>query len=289
MSQPTVSIVIPTFNRSAMLRRCVESALAQTRPCEVIVVDHGSSDDTPAVAASFGNRIRYLRRDVDQGVHFCWLDGVLAARNEFVHLNFDDDFMRPEYIEKCMDLLGPDVALAMSSAEVRDEASGRTMSQLFTDLGPTGVYPVRRFMRHHIASLVSPGAIILRKKDILDQLHVGGVPFARHEYRGVGPDWLMSAMATLHRGKFAFVAEPLVVFSAHKGSITVDAARDAARQRALSLAYQQARNYYMMARLIRTFRLDLHARAILWCAQSVARKLTRLRRSSLPKPPAPKV
>jgi glycosyltransferase involved in cell wall biosynthesis len=47
MTAPLVTIVIPTFNRSAMLRRCIESALAQTLACEVIVVDHGSKDDTP--------------------------------------------------------------------------------------------------------------------------------------------------------------------------------------------------------------------------------------------------
>ena len=259
MTDPLVTIVIPTFNRSAMLRRCIESALAQTQVCEVIVVDHGSSDDTPAVAASFGDRIRYLRRDVDHGVHFCWLDGVINARGKFIHLNFDDDFLQPTFVEKCMVLMSDDVALCFTVAEIRDEASGRKLQECFTGFGRTGVYSASRFMTLQIKGLVSPGAILLRRQDVLDALFVGRVPFAQHEYRGVGPDWLMSAMATLNYPKVGFVAEPLAVFSAHEGSITVDAQRDKAKKKALKAAYQSARRYYVIARVIKALRLDLLA------------------------------
>jgi glycosyltransferase involved in cell wall biosynthesis len=259
MTAPLVTIVIPTFNRSAMLRRCVESALAQTTACEVIVVDHGSSDDTPAVAAAFGDRIRYLRRDVDHGVHFCWLDGIINARGKFVHLNFDDDFLRPTFVERCMDLMSDEVALCLTVAELRDEATGSKLRECFTGLGRTGVYPASRFMTLQIKGLVSPGAILMRRQDMLDALFVGRVPFARHEYRGVGPDWLMSAMATLRYPKIGFVAEPLAVFSAHAGSITVDAQRDKAKNQALKAAYQSARLYYVIARAVTSLRLDLLA------------------------------
>jgi glycosyltransferase involved in cell wall biosynthesis len=259
MIVPQVTIVIPTFNRSAMLRRCIESALAQTQVCEVIVVDHGSSDDTPAVAGSFGERVRYLRRDVDHGVHVCWLDGVINARGKFVHLNFDDDFLQPTFVERCMALMSDDVALCFTVAEIRDESTGRKLQECFTGLGRTGVYSASRFMTLQIKGLVSPGAILLRRQDILDALFVGRVPFAQHEYRGVGPDWLMSAMATLRYPKVGFIAEPLAVFSAHEGSITVDAQRDKAKKKALQAAYQAARRYYVVARAIKALRLDLLA------------------------------
>lgn len=259
MTAPLVTIVIPTFNRSVMLRRCIESALAQTRACEVIVVDHGSSDDTPAVAAAFGDRIRYLRRDVDNGVHFCWLDGVISAKGEFVHLNFDDDFLQPSFVEKCMALMSDDVALCFTVAEIRDESTGRKLRECFTGLGRTGVYPASRFMTLQIKGLVSPGAILLRRQDMLDALFVGRLPFAQHEYRGVGPDWLMSAMATLRYPRIGFIAEPLAVFSAHAGSITVDAQRDKAKNKALKAAYQAARRYYVIARVIQALRLDILA------------------------------
>jgi len=285
MTVPLVTIVIPTFNRSVMLRRCIESALAQTQACEVIVVDHGSSDDTPAVAASFGDRIRYLRRDVDHGVHFCWLDGVINAKGEFIHLNFDDDFIDPKFIAKCMSLMAPDVAFCLSSAEVRDDATQKPLAYLFTSLGPTGVYPVSRFMSHQIKGLVSPGATLIRRKDIINHLLVGRVPFTTFEYRGVGPDWLMTAMTTLDYPKFGYVDEPLTVFSSHDGSITIDAHKDSARKKALDRAYQEARLYYAIAWLIKTFRLDLLARAFLICMRLKARIRNGIYRIIHPKRP----
>jgi len=285
MTPPQVSIVIPTFNRSGMLRRCIDSALAQTFPCEVVVCDHGSSDDTPTVARSYGDRIRYVRREQDSGVHFAWLDGVVSACGEFVHINYDDDLIAPTFIEKCMALMGPEVAFCLSSAEVRDDATQQPLAYLFTSLGPTGVYPVRRFMSHQIKGLVSPGATLIRRKDILNHLLVGRVPFTTFEYRGVGPDWLMTAMTTLDYPKFGYVDEPLAVFSAHEGSITIDAHKDATRKKALYRAYQESRLYYTIAWLVKTFRLDLPDRALLFCMRVKAKVLNGIYHLFHPKRP----
>ena len=58
---PKVSVVIPTYNRAATVRKSIESVLAQTvTDLEVIVVDDGSSDDTGKILReTFGDRIRY--------------------------------------------------------------------------------------------------------------------------------------------------------------------------------------------------------------------------------------
>ena len=78
MTAPQVSIVIPTFNRARLLPRAIDSSLAQTVPCEVVVCDHGSSDDTPAVAGSYGERIRYIRRAEDRGPIVCWRERMIG-------------------------------------------------------------------------------------------------------------------------------------------------------------------------------------------------------------------
>jgi glycosyltransferase involved in cell wall biosynthesis len=74
-----ISVVIPTYNRSALLRRTLESLAAQrcdAAEFEVIVADDGSSDDTAAMLESFGGRLRlrYWFQE-DQGYR------VAAARN----------------------------------------------------------------------------------------------------------------------------------------------------------------------------------------------------------------
>src|SRR5438309_10234328 len=75
----TVSVVIPTYNHARFLTRAVDSVLAQTlSPAEVIVVDDGSTDETHAVLARFGGRVRAIRQENG---------GVAAARNNGVRMS----------------------------------------------------------------------------------------------------------------------------------------------------------------------------------------------------------
>ena len=59
---PKVTVIIPAYNRAAFLRDTIDAALGQTwSPLEVVVVDDGSTDETPEILASYGDRIRVLR------------------------------------------------------------------------------------------------------------------------------------------------------------------------------------------------------------------------------------
>ncbi|ROR29625.1 glycosyltransferase [Inmirania thermothiophila] len=94
-----VSVIIPTYNRARLIGTAVRHVLAQkgAPPYEVIVVDNGSADDTPAVlnalAASDG-RLRVLRELV-QGISAARNAGVRAARGEYLFFT-DDDVRVPE-------------------------------------------------------------------------------------------------------------------------------------------------------------------------------------------------
>jgi glycosyltransferase involved in cell wall biosynthesis len=113
-----VSIVIPTFNRANYLIECIDSCLAQTKACEIIVCDHGSTDNTPEVVKIYGNKIKYVRRELDSGVHFCWMDGILHATNDLIHINFDDDWIEPTFIEECLNLFSDNVGCILTQAKV---------------------------------------------------------------------------------------------------------------------------------------------------------------------------
>src|SRR5665647_743491 len=101
MPSSRTSIVIPVFNRAHMVRRAIDSALEQTVPCEVVLVDHGSTDDIGGVVSAYGSRIRYVRREKDQGAIACWRDGVEQATGELVHITYDDDWLQPTFVEQC--------------------------------------------------------------------------------------------------------------------------------------------------------------------------------------------
>jgi len=105
----TASIVIPTFNRAHLVVRAIESAINQTYPCEVIVCDHGSTDNTPNVAAKYESKIRYIRREKDNGPIVCWRDGIEQATGEIVHINYDDDWIEPTFMKKTIAKLDDDI------------------------------------------------------------------------------------------------------------------------------------------------------------------------------------
>lgn len=96
---PTVSVVIPVYNRAHCIAEAVESVLGQTfRECEVLVVDDGSTDATPEVLARYGDRIRYLRQE-NAGPAAARNRGIRESRGEFVAFLDSDDLWRPEKLE----------------------------------------------------------------------------------------------------------------------------------------------------------------------------------------------
>lgn len=100
MNIPDVSVIIPTYNRGAWVAEAVDSVLAQTHvSVEVIVVDDGSTDDTPAVLAGYGDRIRVIRQ-ANAGVSAARNAGMAAARGEWIGFLDSDDTWLPEKLER---------------------------------------------------------------------------------------------------------------------------------------------------------------------------------------------
>lgn len=94
-----ISVVIPTYNRAHLLRGCLESALGQTRPAdEVVLVDDGSTDDTDAVAAEYGDRIVYIRQE-NAGPGAARNNGAAHASGDFIAFLDSDDSWAPWTLE----------------------------------------------------------------------------------------------------------------------------------------------------------------------------------------------
>jgi glycosyltransferase involved in cell wall biosynthesis len=98
---PLVSVVVPVWNGERYLRESLESILGQTYPrIEVIVVDDASTDGTPGILASYGDRIRVIRQSETRGIYGNANDGIAAANGELVAVFHADDIYSPEMVER---------------------------------------------------------------------------------------------------------------------------------------------------------------------------------------------
>ncbi len=105
--RPTVSVIIPTYNRAHLLGRAIESVLDQTyQDFEIIVVDDASADETEEVVKSFGDdRINHIRHQKNKGGSAARNTGIKAARGEFIAFLDSDDEWVPKKLEKEIDRL----------------------------------------------------------------------------------------------------------------------------------------------------------------------------------------
>lgn len=244
-----VTIIIPTFNRSHLVCHAIDSALSQTVPCKVIVCDHGSSDDTPDVMKKYGEKIFYIRRERDFGPHFCWLEGVLHAETDLVHIHYDDDLMEQTFIEETTPLMNEEVGFVFTDAKLVDLDKNVVMRENcygFSRQFSTGVYRTSAIERQLSSKLMlSPALCLYRKQDVIDALYQGKLPIKEaNYYHGVGPDHFISLLVLLRYKKFGIVPKPLCVCGAHEGSITMNAATDVENDRRLQLGYTSVRDYY---------------------------------------------
>lgn len=101
-----VSVIIPAYNSAAFVRETIDSALAQTHPdIEVIVVDDGSRDETPAILATYGDRIR-VHCQKNTGVAGARNTGLRLATGEWVAFLDADDIWEPRKIETQLQAVG---------------------------------------------------------------------------------------------------------------------------------------------------------------------------------------
>ena len=119
-----VSVVIPTYNRAPLVARAIDSALAAIEPGdEIIVVDDGSTDETPQILARYGDPVRSLRVR-NRGAGSARNVGIREARNPLVAFLDSDDEWMPDHLvlHRRVMQAHPDVMCSFSDFAVRDPA-----------------------------------------------------------------------------------------------------------------------------------------------------------------------
>lgn len=85
-----LTVIVPTWNRKALLERCLNSLVRQTAPCRVLVVDNGSNDSTRQMCQDHFSQFGYLRLPSNQGFARAVNAGIRRASTEFVALLNND-------------------------------------------------------------------------------------------------------------------------------------------------------------------------------------------------------
>lgn len=206
MGAAPVSVVIPTHDRAALLGTAVESALAQTYPAvEIVVVDDGSIDETPAVVRAFGPRVTYVRQE-NQGVEAARRHGLAVSHGRYVSFLDDDDVMLPTKLARQAARLDGDPAVGVVHCRYHYvDPEGRHLETVGPQpegdvLGPLvwGCFPWS-------------GGPLLRREclDIADGAHC--------DWHG---DWGMWLHTALTGWRWACVQEPLGCYRMLPGSMT---------------------------------------------------------------------
>jgi glycosyltransferase involved in cell wall biosynthesis len=133
-----VSVIIPTYNRSDLLRLTVESVLAQTYPnVEIIVVDDASTDNTARMMAQYAGRVVYIRRETNQGSRENLRLGLQAATGEYINFLDHDDLFMPSKLERQVQVLDsqPEIGLVHCGYYHIDKDGNRLEKVVFLPAG----------------------------------------------------------------------------------------------------------------------------------------------------------
>lgn len=115
-SSPTVSVILPTYQRPAYLPAALGSVVAQTyRDFEVIVSDNSACSETEALVASYGDdRLRYRHNGGNIGATANMIAACREASGQLISILHDDDLWAPTFLEELVPPLEADKSLALA-------------------------------------------------------------------------------------------------------------------------------------------------------------------------------
>lgn len=166
-SAPTVSVIIPVYNRSQAVVRAISSVRAQTfQDFELIVVDDGSTESLAAAVSSVkDSRLRLVAHKRNRGPAAARNTGVAKAKGRFVAFLDSDDEWLPEKLERQLRFMRDSNPLRRASC---------TAYEILTPYAPEGERRIGAPLVRHRDLLhgcrISPGSTLVAERDVFDQI-----------------------------------------------------------------------------------------------------------------------
>lgn len=227
-SDGLVSVILPTYDRAALLPRSIGSVLAQSDgDLELIVVDDGSEDETAAVVAGFADpRVRYVKLPQNRGLPAARNAGLAQARGDYVAFQDSDDEWHGEKLARQRRALAahPEAAIVYSDMH-RVCADGRVLYHRSpTIVRGRLIDPDTRYWQGYMLAMQP----VLMRRECLEDL--------RFDERLIRFEDLDLHLRLARRYQFIHMPEPLVDYHESDG-LTIDHRAELAGRRQLLRKY----------------------------------------------------
>jgi glycosyltransferase involved in cell wall biosynthesis len=250
--QLSVTVIIPTFNRATLLPLAIDSVLSQSRvPEEIIVVDDGSTDDTPRLLARYNSPVKVITQP-NSGRSIARNRGLRAATGDLIAFLDSDDLLPATSIARRAEILEqrPDIDIVYSEVLLIDAAGNEIglYNSYLPGPRPSGMIFVEMARRDFIPI----HAAMIRRSSLRD------VQFEENLEQAEDFDfWLRLAT----RCRFQYVSEPLAYYRWHETATTVSQPRKMLE----SEVKVQKRVFNMPA----FQQLKAHEKAYIYCSHGV--------------------
>jgi len=157
---PSVSVVIPTYNRGWILREAIDSVLDQTmEDFELIVVDDGSTDDTQDILEEYGDAVRTIHQG-NGGVSAARNRGIASAEGTYIAFLDSDDLWMPEKLRTQLEFFQSHPKALICQTEEMWIRRGVRVNPKKRHKKPSGMI----FEPSLELCLVSPSAVMVHRK-----------------------------------------------------------------------------------------------------------------------------
>ncbi len=218
-----ISVIIPAFNAAWCVRRAVDSVLAQDyKPLEVLVVDDGSTDDTPEILAEYGESIRVVTK-ANGGLSSARNAGIKAASGDSVAFLDADDWWLPGKLSAQVRLMQSQPEIGFCSVATNVEDPDGIFLNLWACPEWQGSFLAHLF--HNNAAVTGSGSGVMARKELFEK--AGLFDEALKSLEDIDM-WMRLAAVS----EYACIPEPLVVILKHPNSMSrnLEVMRNAAIQ-----------------------------------------------------------
>jgi glycosyltransferase involved in cell wall biosynthesis len=217
MSNPKVSVLIPSYNQEGVIEQTVMSSLAQDYDnLEVVVSDDASRDGTPQILneleSKYPGRLKVFLHETNLGVTKNHTRGLLECSGDFIAFQDGDDLFLPGKIQKQVAFMQahPECTISSHDVDVFDSESGKTLYLWSQRFGQRegGMYELVRY-----GNYLSSVSVMVRKTHL--------PPYGYDDRIRIGSDWLLWLEALSRgTGRICYIDEILARYRRHAGNLT---------------------------------------------------------------------